>query len=182
MPANSYQGTLVIAQVDGTALSNTTTETSIIPAQAKFTLPPGFLDRADKTLRVRAAGRISNAASATLLLKLKFGANIAAASQAFALNATAKTNVTWMLEWSFTTRAVGASANLMHIGMFTSEAVIGVGTNTYAGSQAIPASSPVVGANFDSTASQVVDFTATWGAASASNSIQIHQYALESIN
>lgn len=176
-----FQQTLVVAHGDGAALTNTVTETSIIPSQAKYNLPPNFLDWSGKTLRIRAAGRISNAASATLLLKLKGGANILAASQAFALNATAKTNVTWILEWSFTLRAEGTAATLMNTGTFSSEAVIGVGTNTFMGAQAIPASSPVVGATFDATVSQLLDFTATWGAASASNSIQVHQYTLESI-
>jgi hypothetical protein len=182
MPLQSWQATLVVAQLDGTALTNSATETSIIPAQAKFTLPANFLDAAGKRLRIKASGRISNAASATMTFRVKFGSTAVAASQAIALNATAKTNVTFDLEWGLVLRAIGATANLMHTAVFSSEAVIGVGTNTYAGSQSIPASAPAVGSNFDSTAAQQIDLTSQWGAASASNSIQVHMYQVESLN
>lgn len=183
MPSQTWQQTLIVAQSDGTALSNSTTETSIIPAQAKLTIPANYYDMIGRRLRLKASGRISNAASATITLRLKFGASTAVwASQSIALNATSKSNVTFDLEWGGVIRAVGASANFMHTGMFTSEAVIGVGTGTFASTQSIPASSPAVGSNFDSTASQQIDLTAQWGAASASNSIQVHMFQLESLN
>jgi hypothetical protein len=41
---------------------------------------------------------------------------------------------------------------------------------------------PAVGSGCDSTIDNIVDLFATWGAANAGNSIQVVQYALESIN
>jgi len=60
MPLQTWQETLIQAQSDGTAVTGTA-EGSLLPGQAKFTLPANFLDYAGKTLRIRAAGRISQA-------------------------------------------------------------------------------------------------------------------------
>jgi len=188
MPLQTWQETLVQAQSDGAALTNTITETSILPGQAKYTLAANFLDYIGKTLRVRASGRISTVVTApgTMTFRVKFGSIAVGTSPAFALNVVAKTNVTWVLEWSLTTRTLGqtTTATLMHTGMWTSEAVIGspVPGTGGSGSLLIPASAPAVGTGFDSIVANVVDLSAQWSTASASNSIQLHQYALESIN
>ncbi|HJU02318.1 MAG TPA: hypothetical protein VJ966_14075 [Actinomycetes bacterium] len=181
MPVQSWQGTLITAQADGAALANAIGPTSILPAQAKYTLAANFLDAVGKQLRIRASGRVSMLASATLALTVKFGATSVAASPTWTLNATAKTNVTWILDLVLHLRVVGASAQVIPIGQFTSEAVISSVANT-ANTAMWPLTAPAVGTAFDSTVAQVVDLQATWGAASASNTIQLHGYALESMN
>jgi hypothetical protein len=178
--AGLYWESLITSQVDGTALTNTVTATSIIPAAAKFTLPANFLSHIGRKLRVVANGRISTVVTTpgTLTFDIRLGAVTAAASSAMALSATAKTNVSWYLEWDLTVRAIGTTANLMHVGRWTSEAA---GATTVAGeakSILIPTSAPAVGANFDSTAAQQVDLRATWSVANAANSITLHQYEL----
>jgi hypothetical protein len=168
---------LVTQQVDGTALTNTTTPTSIIAPHAKITLPPGFCQIGTK-FRVKASGRISTAASTpgNLTLDVRFGSVIVATSQAMAL-ATSQTNDTWDLEWDLTVRAIGqsTSANIMHTAK-----IITAGLTT--SPTLIPATAPAVGTGFDSTAAQTVDFFATFSAASASNSVQTHQYDFMSLN
>jgi hypothetical protein len=183
MPAG-YSALLVSAQSDGSALSNTTTATIINPASARFTLPANFLSAPGQKLKLRAGGRISIAASAALTLAIKVGSGVGnsiAASPSMTLNGTTKTNVAWWLDWDLTLRAIGASGNFMHIGSFVSEAVISSAANT-ANCAMIPPSSPAVGSNIDTTAANTIDLVATWGAASASNSIQVHQYELWSDN
>jgi len=188
MPLQTWQETLIQAQTDGAALTNSTTETSILPGQAKFTLPANFLDYVGKTLRIRASGRISTLVTSpgTMTFKVKFGSIAVATGPAFALNAVAKTNVTWWLEWALTARTIGAAttATFMHTGQWTSEAIIGspVPGTGGSGTLLIPASAPAVGTGFDSTSANVVDLTATWSVANAANSILLHQYACESIN
>lgn len=54
----TWQADLISAQVDGAALSNTTTATSLLPAQAKLTLPANTLQYIGQIFRVRASGRI----------------------------------------------------------------------------------------------------------------------------
>jgi hypothetical protein len=185
MPAQ-YVGPLTAAQVDGAALTNSTVPTSILPGQAKPTITAGFIDVAGKSFRVRAFGRISTltAAPGTLTLDLRFGSIVIANGGAMTLSTSAKTNVTWDMEWLLAARAVGAvtAANFMHAGRWTSEAA---GATTVAGEAKtilLPQSAPAVGSGFDSTVQQQWDMFATWSIANAANSIQCHGFAIESLN
>lgn len=188
----SWQGVLVSAQVDGTALNTSTSEVSILPGQAKFVLPANFLSYAGQALRIRAMGRVSNIVTTpgTLTFRMKFNTTpiAVASSQALQLNAVAKTNVTWILDWDLTVRSVGSgtTATMMHSGQWSSESVVGAGTGA-AGSSGIgtlniPASAPAVGTGFDSTVANLIDLTAQFSISNAANSIQVHSYKLESIN
>jgi hypothetical protein len=189
--ALGYSNLLIGGQGDGAALTNTTTATSILPGSARYTLLPNTIDFIGKKFRLTAMGRISTLATSpgTLTFSFRLGptANIAAAtSPAFALNVNAKTNVIWWLDWTFTARTLGSGtgATLMHGGMWTSEAVIGspLPSAGGAGSLMIPASAPAVGTGFDSSVANVADLFAQWSVANAANSIQLHDYALESLN
>ncbi len=181
MSLQTWQETLISAQVDGTALSNTTTATSILPAAAKFTLPANYMS-IGKVLRVTAKGRISNVVTTpgNLTFEVRFGNTAVFSGGAIAISTTAHTNVTFIMDAMMTCRAIGASANLMGIGQFQTEAL--GATANIAVTSSLPVSAPAVGSNFDSTAAQVVDLFATWSVASASNSIQVHEYTLESLN
>lgn len=189
MSNQSWGETLITSQVDGTALTNTTTPTTIIPPAARFTLPNNFF-AIGKMLRITALGRISTVVTTpgtlTFSVRLGSGPVIAATSDALALNIVAKTNLAWMLEWVLTCRAIGngTNANMMHNGTWTSEAVIGAPLASVggAGVLALVNSAPAVGTGFDSTAAQVVDLFATWSVANAANSILCHQYELFSKN
>lgn len=188
MPFQQWTGLLVSAQVDGTAVANSTTETTLLPGQALYTLPSNFLQYAGQALRVRAMGRISNIVTTpgTLTLRIKFGSIAVATSPAFALNTTAKTNVTWILDWDLTLRSVGSAttATFMHSGQWQSESVIGSPAAGSGGPSAhiIPASAPAVGTGFNSTTSNIVDLTAQWSVANSGNTLQLHSYKLESLN
>lgn len=179
-----YSWTAVASQVDGAALASSTSATSLLPSSAKFTLPANFLSIGTK-FRVRAAGRVSTVVTTpgTLTLDVRFGSVIIATSPAFALNIVAKTNVSWILEWDMTCRAIGGStsANFMHIGKWTSEAVIGSPVPGTGGSGVllIPASAPAVGTGFDSTAAQQIDLFGTWSISNAANSILCHQFDVD---
>ena len=193
MSLATWQETLINTNVDGAALTNSTTATSILggagtgASQAKITLPANFF-YVGRMLRIRAAGRISTLVTSpgTLTLDVRLGAVIAANGGAMSLNIVAKTNVPWDLEWILTCRAIGSGtvSNLMHQGKWASEAVIGAGLPTVggAGVHMLPNAAPAVGTGFDSTAAQTVDLFGAWSIANAANSIQIHQYALEAMN
>lgn len=177
---SGYCAAQIAAKVDGAALTNTTTATSLLPLGALWTFPNEWFSQTGNTLLVRASGRISTLATSpgTLTLDLRLGAVIVATSQAFTLSTSAKTNVSWYLEWLLTLRATGGgtAANFMHQGLFTSEAF---GATTVAGeakTACIPASAPAVGTGFDETATQKLDMFGKWSVADASNSIQVHQF------
>ncbi len=189
MTAATWTSVLVSSQIDGTAVANTTTATTLLPAAAKFTLPNNTL-YIGKRMRVTAQGRISTLATTpgTLTFSLRWGTGpvIVATSDALALNTTAKTNVAWDLIWNLTCRAIGGgtSANFMHNGLWTSEAVIASPAPSAGGIGVLPllASAPAVGTGFDSTAAQIMDLFATWSVANAANSILCHQYMVEELN
>lgn len=184
MSLQTWSETLIAAQSDGTALNTSTTATSILPGAAKFTLPSNFFS-IGKVLRVTAGGRISNIVTTpgTLAFSLRLGATAVWAPAAFSLNTAAKTNVGWRLEALLTCRSIGNGvlATLLGQGHFASESVVGAAVGT-TNSVQLPASAPAVGTGFDSTAAQVVDLFAQWSISNAGNSIQVHQYTLESIN
>lgn len=184
--------TLATAQGDGSPLANTTTPSSILPPQTRITLPSNFFSYVGKAMRLTAWGRISTVATSpgTLTLAVNFG-TVASPITVFTggamnLNVTAQTNATWRLECALTARSIGqsTSASVMGIGMFSSRALIGSAALAagYAGNALLPDTSPAVGTGFDSTVTNVVDLFATWSTASANNSIQLHEFFLESVN
>lgn len=189
MPGQSWQETLINQNVDGPALTASTTPTSILHPTAKLSLPPNFF-RIGKMIKLTAQGRVSNIVTTpgTLTLDVRMGPTsniIVANGGAMALNVVAKTNVPWWLEWIMTCRAVGNStnANLMHQGTWCSESVVGsaVPASGGAGTHMLPNSAPAVGTGFDSTVSMIVDLFATWSLNNA-NSIQVHQFKVEDLN
>jgi hypothetical protein len=188
MPMQSWQSVLISAQTDGTALNTSTTETSILPTQARVTLPANFFQYAGQALRVRSMGRVSNIVTTpgTLTFRMKFGSIAVATTGALALNVAAKTNVTWILDWDLTCRSVGGgtSATIMFSGQWQSEAVVGspAAGSGGAASHIFPASAPAVGTGFDSTVANQIDLTAQWSVSNAGNSIQLHSFKLESLN
>lgn len=191
MSNQSWVQTLVSAQVDGTALTNSTTATSILPPAARYTVPSNYFS-IGQALRVRAAGRISTVVTTPGNLTFTFnlgpsGTITVLTTGATALNIVAQTNATWWLEMMMTCRSIGngSVATLMGTSVFTSRASLNapaVGTTTGVGAVLLPDTAPAVGTGFDSTVANVADLVATFSVANAANSIQLHQYTLESMN
>jgi hypothetical protein len=152
-----YIATLLNSIGDGSALTNSTTATSLLPVIAKPTLPANYLF-AGKMFRVRATGRISTVVTTpgTLTLDFRLGSVNVVSSGAMTLNIVAQTNTPWIYDMLCTVRAVGATttANILGQGLWTSHAVIGASAIGTAGaaSQIIPYNTaPAVGTGFDST-------------------------------
>lgn len=192
MSVNTWVETLITAQVDGTAVANTTTPTTIIPGSARFTLPSNFFEKIGKTIRIKAGGRISTltAAPGNLTLDVRLGTVatpiIVFTTGTMSLNTTAQTNASWLFEALLTCRAIGngTAANLMAMAEWKSRAVLGsaaVGSGGD-GLDVQPDTAPAVGTGFDSTITNVVDLFATFSVANAANSIQTHMFSLESMN
>lgn len=191
MTFQSWQEVLISASSDGTALTNSTTATSLLPAAARKTIPPNFL-YVGQQLRLLATGRISNVVTTpgTLTLDLRLGptSNIAAfTTGAMQLSTTAHTNVAWWLEALLTVRAIGNStnANLFGQARFSSQAASLTAVADSATTPATllgPNSAPAVGTGFDSTVANIADLYGTFSVASGSNSIQCHQFSLQALN
>lgn len=184
MSLQTWQETLVSAQVDGPTLTAAAAATCIPPA-ALITIPAGWW-QIGRMLKVTAQGRISCAVTTpgTARFQVRQGAVSIFDSGALNLNIVAKTTVPWWLEIVMTCRAIGnaTSANVFGFGTFQSEAVVGsplpaAGSN---GSLICPVGTPAVGTGFDSTIANILDlfFTQTV----ATGSLTVHQYKAESLN
>lgn len=180
---DGYQQLRLNTKADGTALTASTTATSILPAEGKLIIPAFTYGWAGKLLKVRAFGRCSNIVTTpgTLTLDIRFGGTIVANSGALALNIVAKTNVTWRLEWDLFTRGpIGTVAQLFHCGEWKSESSIGAGAGG-GGVSLLPGTTPALGTAFDATAQQQIDMFATWSLNNA-NSIQCNYFEIVDCN
>jgi hypothetical protein len=185
----SYQdwvGLVGVANADSTALTASTTPTSILHSSSRTVLPSGYFDRVGKAIRITAKGRMSNIVTTpgTLTLDVRMGPAFPPTivvwnGGAISLNVVAKTNLCWSLDLDLHCRAIGSgtSANLIGIGRFTSECVVGA-TALQPLTIFLPASAPAVGTGFDSTVANVIDLFGTWSLNNA-NSILTHTYTLE---
>jgi hypothetical protein len=189
MSRQTWQETLIASSTDGPALTNSTTQASIIPTDCKLVLPANYF-QVGTAIKVTAQGRISNVVTTpgTLLFQVLFGATAVFnnAAAAMNLNVVAKTNVTWWLEILMTCRSVGSGslATMMGIGQWTSESVVGAPAASAGGSGSlfIPPSAPAVGSGFDSTVAQTLDLQAKFSVSTATTSLQTHEYKVESLN
>ena len=176
------------ATADGTAVANTTTETILFP---DVTIPANYMaDR--RVIRLTAKGRWSNVVTAvpTLTFAIRWGGvagTILAQSPAIVTPATATTNAIWEVMAMLQTRLNGASGTIfcMATVLMGEDAAPTFGTVTNYG-VFIPFGSAGAAAPAAVTVNLSVDtalsLTADWSAASASNTIQGHQYFGESLN
>lgn len=186
MPGDSWVQTLIASQADGTALTASTTETSLLPTSAGLFLESGAANTLGNAFEFWAMGRASTVVTTpgTLTFRIKFGGTGASGSAvsnsgAIALTTTAQTNDTWTLRGHLLVRTTGAAASCMYWGQFTS----GILNNsiTSPADFLFPPTAPAVGATFDSRASQQVDLTAQWSISNA-NSILCHAFIFKSLN
>lgn len=171
---------LVSAQGDGSALSSSAAATSLLPAAAKFTFPANYFDYIGRTLKVRAAGRISNIVTTpgTFTLDLRLGGTVIFNGGAMQLSTTAHTNVPWVWDVLLTLRAIGTSANFMGQSLFFSQAANISGADSATGHSVLlaPNTAPAVGSNVDSTTALQLDLFATFSVSNAGNAATLHQY------
>jgi hypothetical protein len=185
MPRQDFIATLFSLSADATAVGNTTTETIIVP---DFVFPAYTFIQGTK-IRATFMGRISNVVTAvpTTTFRVRVGTATLSgtavfASGALAANATANTNLTWRGEYTLTCRTNGTAGTIMCAGQIwlpnltAGNAVGNVGYPNF-----IPVTAPAT-QTIDTTVTNVLSLSAQWSAANASNTIQVQEYSLESMN
>ena len=198
MSLQTWQETLVSANVAGTLLNTYTTAKTVLPVGCLVTLPANWW-YVGRSIRVTVQGGISTLVTTpgTLTLQVNLGTVAAFSTGTIQLNATAHTTLPFEFQAILTCRAVGATttANLMGIGKLTGVMF----TKTIAATDAwgrvsaadaavsdvtlmVPATAPAAGTGFDSTAAQTLDFFAGFSVSNAANGIQIHNYVVEALN
>jgi len=175
--------------VAGSSFGTFTTAKTVIPPTSLITLPANYF-QIGKHLRVRVRGGIGTLVTTpgTITFQVMIGSAIAFTTGAIQLNATAHTNLPFTFEADLICRAIGSgtSANCMGMGevrgvMFTLTAGQTDGANTASALQ-VPATAPAVGAGFDSTIANILDFFAAFSISNAANTVKIEQYTVEALN
>ena len=159
---------------DGTPVSNTTTETTIIGTGVGTLSVPANAFSVGNSYHAKLIGNISCLGSATIKFRVKSGLVILADTGV--INLDASTNRTWEINVYFTIRALGAAgvASIASGGIFSYIKNSGAnfeGTNF----------STVNNSSFDTTIDNTLDVTVEWGAASASDSIYSEIFILNRI-
>lgn len=184
--ALGYRNPIINSQADGATLTSAAAA-SMLPAQAKYTLPTNYFDVIGKAIEINLWGRLSTVATTpgTWRIDVRFGSTVVFDSLAGAFVTTnAYTTIGWAAKILLVARVVGSSAQLWGQGTFTSPNVLG-GANV-----AMPIggvvgmmpwnSAPALGTAFDATATQQVDIF--WTQTAGTGSFTCHMMTLEGIN
>lgn len=185
MSRQFWTETLTWATADGTAVANTTTETIIFP---NITIPANYLSDG-RLLELYARGRFSTTATPTIRFRLRWGG--VAGTVLWDSGTITCATVTAAL-WSIPglhiqTRVNGAAGSLFVMGecLVGSAAAPSVGSATGAPAVGVFGSAgddTPAAVTVDLTADTALALTATWSAASASNTLTGHQYLLKALN
>lgn len=161
-PVDNYVEGAIFNATASATVANTVTETTIIgTGTGSLTLPVNFLAVA-KAIEVEAWGTIATILTPTLRIKVKLGTNVIIDTTAATLLTITGTNL-WNTKAVIECRTAGATGTVFGQGM-------GMYYTSVTGLSGI-ASPNTTTSTVDTTATQVIDFTVTWGTASASNTI-----------
>lgn len=155
---------------DGTALANSTTITDINPVP-NWQIPGQYLE-ANMVFHFEAFGKFSTTGTPTLNLGLYYGAvaGTALATTGAITTTSGVTNVTWRLSAWMRVRTIGATGTAIVWGH-----VSGISGTVGVSVVPLPASAPAA-VTIDTTAAKFVTVGATWGTASASNTITCQDF------
>lgn len=187
--SQGFVETIVAQHSQGTLFNTYTTAKTVIPATSLITLPSNYV-KIGSTFEITVIGGLSNIVTTpgTVTMQMMMGSAIAFTTGAIQLNATAHTLLPFRLDVMLTCRAVGSgtSANFMGTGRLQGiQPTLTAGqtdaTNT-GGIFSSPATAPTVGAGFDSTIANILDFWTGFSISNAGNGIQVEQYIVKSLN
>jgi hypothetical protein len=158
----------------GTAVSNTTTATSIINKTDLVTITPNIFRKGSR-LKIRAAGALSNIATTpgNITFAVKLGTVSVWTSGALSFNASARTSLPFQLNIEMRLDSEGDSTTATWLGMGTFGGIHLSGTDT---TIQVPTTAPAVGTGYDSTTANVLDLHATFSVANAGNGIRLWDY------
>lgn len=176
---------LAWATADGTAVANTTTETIIFP---NVTLPANYLSDG-RVIELIARGRLSAVSAATMRFRLRWGGVAGTLVwDSGIITSNSPTAALWSIpSLHIQVRSNGSTGSVFVMG----ECYVGsAAAATVASATGAPAvvlggsggDDTPAGVTVDLTADTALSLTATWGAASASNTLTGHQYLLKSLN
>lgn len=159
-----YDTRTLFSQTATGTVANTTTETTIVGSGTGTMVLPANFFLTGKTIRVRGYGFHSSTASPTLNLKIKLGSTVICSTGAHTHHNAS--NGYFEFEAIITCRTTGGSGTVFAQGkFFDATDLVPMGTTA--------------AVTVATTSSQTVGVTATWGTASASNTISCTNLTLE---
>lgn len=192
MPKQSWAQGLAAQRGQGTLFNTYTTAKTVINQEALYPIGGNSQSLGD-SYHVSVKGGVSNIVTTpgTITFQIMFGTIVVWSSGAIQLNATAHTLLPFSLEVDLivqllNTTVGGAVAKMMGIGvltgvMFTKTAGQVDGANSES-VITVPVTAPALGAAFDSTISQTMDFWAGFSISAAGNGIQVATYRVDGNN
>lgn len=185
MSRQFFNEAILWVTASGVAVANSTTETILTP---NVTVPANYL-QGERNLEIVAMGVYSTTSAPTMTFSLRWGgvAGTVLTKSGALVGASSITSGLWNLYILMQTRSNGSTGTVMANGWAmlhtatagTAGSATGapaVGPMTVAG-QTVPAVATV-----DLTADTALALTITWGTASASNTIQLLNYSIRSLN
>lgn len=159
---------------NSTAVTNTTTETTLLDGGVGSLTVPANGFKVGDSFAVEMGGHISSQNNNTLRIKIKSGSVILGDTGLITMPST--TDKHWDLNLRFTIRTLGAAgvASIASFGLFTYSKNA---SNAFEGSDF----SIINNTSFDTTISNTLGITAQWGTASTSNSIYSESFILNKI-
>lgn len=182
MSVQTWKETLYSSLTDAVQISNTVTETIMIPdtaIPARYWYP-------GRTLKYTLRGALSNVITTpgTLTLRARLGGvagTLIVASAALALNVAAQTNSQVDIEFLILCRASGWSATSGTL-FATGKACLGLSASVQGRVDMIPASAPAPVVSLDLTSASIVSLTAQFSVATAPTNLLINHATIESLN
>lgn len=189
MSLQTWQETLISAQVTGSTFASFTTAKTVLPVGCLVTLPANWW-YIGRTIRVTCVMGVSNIVTTpgTIVFQTNIGAVAAFSSGTVQMNAIAHTLLPVVYEAIITCRAVGSgtSANLIGItklnGIMLTKTAAQVDQVNIGDSILGPQTAPAVGTGFDSTAAGTLDFFVGFSISAAGNAVAVYQYLVEAMN
>lgn len=169
---NVLSSTLFTSTADAT-IANTVTETTLLGSGVGTTTLPANFFVPGKTVRVRVKGKIANTGTPTIQIKAKLGS--VAVYDTAAITMSTITGTTYFeADFDLTCRTAGSSGTVQGQGKFN--------YHTAASVLAEIASPSTSATTINTTISNVLDVTVTWGTASSSNTITSTNATVEVLN
>lgn len=185
MSRQFWSETVAVATASGVAVANSTAETILFP---NVTIPANYMQDG-RCLRLRVFGQYSNTGTPTMIFGVRWGgvAGTLLCKTAACTTPSGVTAATYDLDVLLQTRSNGATGTIMANGTARVFAAVagtvasatgeGLVTPMTNGGVVTPATATV-----DLTNDTALSVTATWSAASASNTTTALNYVIESLN
>jgi len=171
---------------DGAQISNSTTETIVVP---DFNIP-AFYFAAGRTFRIWAFGVMSNVITTpgTLTLRIRIGGvagTVLLASAAQGLDTTARTNSLWAMQAHITCRSSGAAGTFLSGGIMWCNVLSSTAANllpALLGSAGAPLASGSAAVTVDTTAAKLLSITAQFSVNTSPTNLTCQQRVIEVLN